>query len=186
MRGRPLSPETPLALTMLAELRRAFDRSFAEAPVTDALPQDDLLAIGIGGDPYAVRLSEVAGLMNDKRVTGLPGSVPELLGLAGLRGTLLPIYDLRALLGYPQGAVPRWLFVIANANAPVGLAFDQFDGHLRVPRQARAGERSPDTRSPHVREVVLAAGLARPVIHIVSVLEAIETLVRQRRRSEDR
>ena len=51
------------------ELRRAFDRSFAEAPggAPEADALESLLAIRVGGDPYALRLSEIAGLFADCR-----------------------------------------------------------------------------------------------------------------------
>jgi len=35
-------------------------------------------------------------------------SVPELLGIMGFRGAMVPVYDLRALCGYAAGAAPRW------------------------------------------------------------------------------
>jgi purine-binding chemotaxis protein CheW len=157
-----------------------FDQTFAEAPRSDASPEDDFLAVSIGGDPYAIRLSEVAGLLSDRRVTWLPGSVTELIGLMSLRGVLVPVYDFRALLGYPRGAVPRW-FLIAAAT-PVALAFDRFDGHLRVPRAAvsTGSAQSPATLLPCVHEVVRTHEFVRPIIHMPGVLDAIAELVRQR------
>lgn len=168
-----------------SELQQTFDRTFAEAPRADAAPHDDLLAITIGGDPYAMRLSEVAGLYPDRRFTWLPGSVPALLGLVGLRGALLPVYDLGTLLGYPKTATPRWLAVIADAQ--VVLGFEQFDSHLRVPRQAiaEAGTGSAASRPQPVREVVHTNGLVRPIIHLPSVLEAIAVLVHHAARPKE-
>jgi len=89
------------------ELRRAFDRSFSEAPVTRATELDDLLDIRVGLDPYAIHLDQVTGVFADKPVTPLPGSFPELLGIAGFRGAIVPVYDLRTLLGYPNPMANR-------------------------------------------------------------------------------
>ena len=97
---------------------------------------------------------------------------------AGLRGALLPIYDLSQLLGYPKAANPRWLAVVAHAQ--VGLAFDQFDHHLRVPLRAIVAEAGADgtaRRRPFVRHVVHGHGDVRPLIHLPSVLDAIAGLV---------
>jgi purine-binding chemotaxis protein CheW len=169
----------------VAELRRTFDQTFAEAPQTDAALHDDLLAIRIGNDPYAVPLREIAGLFADRRVTWLPGSVAELCGLVGLRGAILPVYDLGALFGYPRGAAPRWLLVLAHTA--VALAFERFDGHLRVPRGAifTVPERSVAAGSLHVHDVVRTETFMRPVIHVPSVLEAIAVLVGQCARSKE-
>jgi len=44
-------------------------------------------------------MAEVSGLFADKKVTRLPSPVSELSGIAGLRGAVLPVYDLAMLLG---------------------------------------------------------------------------------------
>jgi len=114
----------------VAELRDAFDQSFARAPSPDTGAVENLLAIRIGANPYALRLTDVSGLFADKKVTWLPSPAPELLGMAGIRGTVLPVYDLGMLLGCPRAAAPRWLVVVAAT--PVALAFEAFDGYLSV------------------------------------------------------
>ena len=175
-----MSVQEPQTIAKAAELKRIFDQTFAEAPRSDASAEDDLLAISVASDPYAIRLSEVAGLLSDRRVTWLPGSVPELIGLMGLRGAVVPVYDLRALLGYARGPVPRW-FLIAAA-IPVAIAFDRFDGHLRVPRAAVSigSTHSVATQLPCVQEVVRTREFVRPIIHMPAVLDAIAALVRHR------
>lgn len=180
-----MSAQESQTMISAGALQHAFDRSFAEAPRADAVPQEDLLAITIGSDPYALRLSEVGGLYLDKKVTWLPGSVSELLGLVGLRGALLPVYDLQALLGYPHAVTPRWCVVAADA--PVVLGCERFDGHLRVPRGAitLAGAGHAADRSHAVREVVHTDDLVRPLIHVPSVLEAIAVLVHHAARPKE-
>jgi len=154
------------------ELRRAFDRSFAEAPVTRATELEDLLDIRVGFDSYAIHLDQVTGVFADKPVTPLPGSFPELLGIAGFRGAIVPVYDLRMLLGYPRGGSQRWLILTAGQTR-IALAFDQFEGHTRVARTAIAEEGGGESQRHHVREVVRTANLVRPIIHLPSILEAI-------------
>lgn len=161
-----------------AELKRAFDRGFAEAYRPPADSQEDLLAIALGADPLALRLSEIAGLQTGRMVTPLPGSVPALLGLAAVSGALLPVYDLGTLLGYPTTTTPRWFVVVAAL--PVVLSLDRFDGHLRVPRHTiteatMANADIPGRRA--VREVVHADGQDRPIVHLPSVLDAIAVRV---------
>jgi chemotaxis signal transduction protein len=173
--------ESEMALR-LAELKRTFDQSFAAAPGTNSSAHEDLLTVGIGGDSFAIRLSDVAGLLSEAKVTRLPGSATELLGLMGLRGTLVPVYDLRALLGYPRASAPRWLLIAAAAR--VALGFDRFDGHLRLSREAVSAESSHGAanHSPYVREVVRTDHDVRPIVHMPSVLDAIAALVRRRPR----
>lgn len=176
------------AVTQATELRRRFDHTFAEAPPADGPPQEDLLAVGVAGDQYAIRLHEVAGLVSDRSITWLPGSVTEMLGVVGLRGGIVPVYDLGALLRYPRAATPRWLVIAAPSH--VALAFDRFERHLRVARAAvsAASPHGAGPQSPCVREVVHVDGTVRPIIHMASVLDQIAVLVHQRpgRKGDDR
>ncbi len=153
------------------ELRRVFDRSFAESVIEEA-QQEDFLAIGVGNDPYVVRLNEIATLLADRPITRLPSPVPELLGIVGCRGAIVPVYDLRALLGYSAEGTPRWLMIAAAE--PVALAFDTFDGHLRLPRETREPEGRVEPTRQHVREVVRAGGVVRPIVRLASVVETIK------------
>ena len=161
----------------VAELRRAFDQSFAEAPPLDVAALEDLLDVRFGPTAYALRVTEISGLFAGVKITPLPTAVPELLGIAGIRGSILPVYDLRVLLGYAVDARPRWLAVAAGA--PVGLAFDRFEGHVRVRRDALMPQGPGETAMRHVREVVHREGLVRPVVSIPSVLEAVTSRVRR-------
>jgi chemotaxis signal transduction protein len=160
------------------ELRRAFDKSFSVAPVTRATDLEDLLDIRVGLDPYAIHLNQVTGVFADKPVTPLPGSFPELVGIAGFRGAIVPVYDLRILLGYPRGGSQRWLILTAGKTR-IALAFDQFEGHTRVARSAIAEEGAGETQQHHVREVVRTANLVRPIVHLPSILEVIRKRARQ-------
>jgi chemotaxis signal transduction protein len=152
-------------------LREAFDRSFSDVRRVETEATVDLLMIRVGADAYALRLVEVAGLFVDRAVTPLPTLVPELLGIAGFRATLVPVYDLRLLLGYSTGEAPRWM--ASTAGQPtVGLAFDRFEQHVRVPRAALAPDDSLARR--HIGQVARTVDGARPVVDISSVLGAVK------------
>ena len=115
-------------------------------------------------------MDEIASLAVDRRIRPLPSPIPELLGIVGLRGAILPVYDLARLLGYPAASGARWLAVLAAA--PVGLAFAAFDGYLVRPGGSIAFEAAHGD-SRHVRVVARAADFVRPVISLASVLDAI-------------
>jgi chemotaxis signal transduction protein len=155
-----------------AALRESFDRAFAQPASTESAAVDNLLAIGIGADSYVLRLSEAAGLFVDKKITRLPTAVPELLGLAGFRGTVVPVYDLGMLLGSARSVAPRWLVVTAAMQAAV--AFERFEGYLSVRREEIVAAVGQGGRERHVRDVVQAADLVRPVISLTSVLDWIQ------------
>ena len=154
-------------------LRSAFDRSFTEPVRSDTTPVADLLAFHAGSQAYAVHLSEIAGLFADKRITRLPGHGAELLGIAGFRGAIVPVYGLAAFLGLTASDAPRWLMVASGA--PIAFAFETFDFHLRVSRAAIVTREAGDRASRYVFEFVRAPDLVRPVVRLAAILDAIRT-----------
>jgi purine-binding chemotaxis protein CheW len=158
--------ESAALVARAAELRRGFDASFAAAATTGVASGEALLAIGVGERPHAVRLADIAELVVDRPVTPLAGPVPELLGIIGLRGALLPAFDLLALLGVSDRAPRRWLVVTAAAPR-IALAFTRMDGHARV----AAGAIARDPTSG--REVVELAGAMRPVVEIAALVQRL-------------
>ncbi len=141
-----MSKDNKADIATVEELRRAFDAAFAVAPQGETAQRENLLAVRIAGDGFALRVSQIAGLFVDKTITPLASPLPELKGLAGFRGRAAPVYDLAALLGYVgHGAggstanATRWL-VLARAPEPLALAFDAFEAHFTVATAAGSGE----------------------------------------------
>lgn len=159
------------------ELRRGFDRGFAQPKHVVSISSNDFLQIRLGSDSYAIRLSEVAGVVADRKVARLPSRLPAQVGLAGFRGAVLAVWDLAALLGYPPSAASRWLAIVASH--PLALVLSGFEGHLRLASDAIALRESGDTPSStpalrqHVRQVVRVGDRVFPIVDISSVVDAI-------------
>jgi len=154
-----------------ARLRDAFDRSFGEARPPDPPASENLLAIRIGSEPCALRLSEIAGLFADRKITPLPGGAPALLGIAGFRGAIVPVYDLPALLGHRPEEDVRWLAMAAGET--VAFAVGALDGHLRIALDEIIPHETGEHPRRHVRDFARTGELVRPIVHLPSVLDAI-------------
>jgi purine-binding chemotaxis protein CheW len=155
-------------------LRSSFDRSFSE-PLAEAIGAlEELLLIRIGADPYVLRLSEVGALAADRTITPLPSLNPESLGVAGLRGSIVAVYDLAALLGQPALQAPRWLALAKGSRT--AFAFSAFEGQLRVdPRElSAASQRS----HPALRGLLERAQGSCPLIDLPSLVVSIEARAR--------
>ncbi len=158
--------------TLLA-LRQEFDRSFAQAPRMETARAESFLAVRVGADAYALRVAEIGGLFTDRRIMPLPTPMPELLGVAGFRGQIAPVYDLAALLGYARQTAPRWL-ILARLREPVALAFDTFEAHFSaLPERIIAAEGKGAGRR-HLGSAVRTDDAVRPIIQLQSLLEDIQ------------
>jgi len=164
--------EAPVSLAKrVADLRSAFDRAFAVPLQTETAVNQDLLAIRVGGEPYGIRLSEVSGLFVDRPITPIPASNASLLGIGGFRGAIVPVHSLAMLLGYSTLQLPRWL--VMAAAAPVALAFDLFEGHLRVPADVILPQQPEAQMRGYAPDFVHGGGIVRPVLHLASLIASL-------------
>jgi chemotaxis signal transduction protein len=166
-------------------LRRAFDQTFATPAPGPAADAEEFLAIRVATRPFALRAAELTRIEARRKVVALPAGVPDLLGLAGVQGKLVPIYSLAALLGFgPDSPSPPrergkgeragWI-AVCGRDELLGLAFDTLEGYLRVspPDLLSVGEAGP--AGPQVRQAVREAETVRYVVHV----PAIQALIRR-------
>jgi chemotaxis signal transduction protein len=161
----------------LRELVEDFDQGFARRPPLADQLFEDLLAVRVGSEPFALRLSQIAGLFASRKIVPLPSPVPELLGLASFRATIVPVYDLSALLGRERLVEPRWL--VMTAELPVALGFGELIGHRRLAtHDILKEERGPGT-ALHVPEVARGPEGLYPVVDVASLVASIRRLAPQ-------
>lgn len=111
-------------------------RSLESGALTHALPlpnagQTEPLWQGMGFQVGGVRLvaplGEVIEVMRVPRITRVPGVHDWLLGIANVRGRLIPIADLHALLSMtPTRPVAQWrVLVVEDGERVAGLVVEQ-------------------------------------------------------------
>jgi len=167
----------------LSALRDAFDLSFAAPAGVGHAAYVDFLTIRVAGDPYALRLSEVASVHADRKLVTAPSLLSELVGIAGFRGVLTPVYDLGAVLGYPAQPNSKWL-VLTQHSSPIGFAFEVFDAHLRVaPDRVSASEPSANAAA---RGAVHSGKITVPLLHLPSLVEGIAQRIKAHGPSQER
>ena len=86
---------------------------------------EDLLVFQLAGEPFGLRLTAVAEIIRPPDLAHMPLVPPSLLGLANLRGIVMPVVSLRALLHLPDVATDRSTRVIVvRGDNPVGFVVD--------------------------------------------------------------
>jgi purine-binding chemotaxis protein CheW len=80
------------------------------------------LILGIGSRACAIPIAHVAETMRPLRVEPIAGMAPFLLGLAVIRGTPVPVVDLRALVGESQPETISRFVVLKVGDRRVALA----------------------------------------------------------------
>jgi purine-binding chemotaxis protein CheW len=158
------------------ELRRAFDASFAQPAQTAAVDVENLLLISVSGDRYALKLREVSAIAQRPVIVEVPSQAPGLLGIAGIRGNIVPVFRLATLLGYSiSGDTLSWVIVCGSDDA-MAFAFDGFDGYVCAERSLLMA--SELQQRCYVEEFFAAPSGPRPVVALTQIVAAV------RRRSE--
>jgi chemotaxis signal transduction protein len=163
-----------------ADFRHAFDKAFAVPRASsDGAAREDFLTIRIAGDGYAIRLGEIAGLVKGRRIVACPSDVPEFLGIAGVRGTLVSVYSLPALLGYSVGWEHSTGLLLCAATpteaieGSVGFAFPEFSGFVRALSSqihAAPDRKAPSSQSMRSAEFLRVGSEVRTVVAIPRLL----------------
>ena len=105
------------------------------------------LTFRVGGQLYALPAEDVSEVILVPPVARLPHSPRSLMGLANLRGTVLPVIDLSLLLGRAAFAPARLArAIVLTGAAPVALAVEAVDSLV-----------APDTGQIETRQAELAA-----------------------------
>jgi chemotaxis signal transduction protein len=145
-----------------AELRSRFDSAFALPRQAAAEDFEDFLQVSVGSERYALRLSELAGLVARRPITPVPSRAPGLLGVAGIRGEIVPVFGLASLLGGADDRSPPWL-VLSAAPHSIALGFSAFDGFSRL---ARSELHRGTAAGPYSNSFISTAEGARAVIAV--------------------
>ena len=95
------------------------------------------LAFGVGGERYAVAVEEVFEILEARGLSPLPAAPPWLLGALVARTRVVPVLDLRQLLGLEGGGMSDLakIVVVEHGGEAFGLAAEVVEGQVEVPRE---------------------------------------------------
>jgi chemotaxis signal transduction protein len=169
-----------------ADMRRAFDESFARPADGGGDAFEDFLLLRAGDATYAVRLLATSGLFTDRLVVPLPSTVRGFMGVTAFRNSVVPVYSLPELLG-PSTDSERldWLVLLGTTNV-VGLAVEQFHSHVRIQSDEVVRGTASRAGSPRASEVIRIGATTVPVLDTSTLIEEIERRCRARGASEER
>lgn len=87
-----------------------------------ALATIDVLLLRLAGELYGVPSASVREVVRYRAYTPVPGSPPSLPGIMSQRGTILPVIELRPLLGLAMVPITRAARLVIVAHQEIDLA----------------------------------------------------------------
>jgi chemotaxis signal transduction protein len=136
------------------ELRTAFDREFREPYLPKADQRLGLILLRIGDESYALPLTHMTAIHALPQVGALPARAERgLVGLATVRNSIVPVFDLAVSLGARTAAAPGTWLVIGMGDSPVGWTFDWLDAQVFI-EPPEGGLQRTITVAGEVRRVI--------------------------------
>ena len=124
------------------ELLREIERrsAHAQSGVSGSPLPDEWVGIGfrIGEEQFVASRDQVREVLKlPESMTRVPGARRWMLGIANLRGHLLPLIDIKLLLGSGRTSLRRTTRVISvnHREIPAGLVVDEVHGFRRFSNQ---------------------------------------------------
>jgi purine-binding chemotaxis protein CheW len=122
----------PARRRALLEARARAIAEAREAPRVEGIP---VLAFRLGGMALAVEVADVGQVLEARGIWPLPASPPWLLGALVARTRIVPVLDLRPMLGLPAHGTTllRRVIVLERSGDAYAVAVERLDGRRDVP-----------------------------------------------------
>lgn len=114
------------------QLKTEFDRAFAEPLRTQDSEFENFVGFNIEDAVFVLRMTEIKGLVQCKKVIPLPSADSHFIGITGVQGQLIPVYSLASILGYSKNnEEDRWL-VLCEDKERIGFLLEDLQGYIRI------------------------------------------------------
>ncbi len=159
----------------LREIESAAFRHAAPLPLKqDAHPQWQGMGFQVGGVRLVSAMGEISEVLKVPKVAALPGVKPWVLGVANIRGRLIPVIDLHQFLDMaPTLPMAQWrVLVVEDGDISAGLLVEQSLGmqHFFEDGFERGTEEVPAALRAYVRGIFRHAGRVFYEARLTSIL----------------
>lgn len=95
-----------------------------------------LAAFRVGTQGYVIDIMRIREIVNPLKITAVPGTSPLIEGVINLRGTIIPMLDLRKRFGIPPdpNLRARKFIILSLERRRVGIIVDEVLEVVRLPR----------------------------------------------------
>jgi purine-binding chemotaxis protein CheW len=148
-------------------------RSFS-APAVPEESMVQLCAFFVGNEEYAIDIKRVQEILQPQRVTPIPQAPSFVEGMINLRGSIIPVVDLRKRLGSPsppsRGPLKPKLLICLLGRRRVGLLVDGVSEIIRVIRGTIKPAPLPSGARPYIVGVCGPADRLKLLVDLKALL----------------
>jgi chemotaxis signal transduction protein len=108
------------------------------ANVIDAMPEEEtrICLFSIGEDTYAIPVELLLEIIIPQKIFPVPTTPSHVLGIMNLRGSIVPIVDIRPALSLPQQETRGQIAILKHGAIMLGISVDNVSAVLSVPESS--------------------------------------------------
>lgn len=137
----------------------------------------ELLSFWVADEEYALEIVEIQEIIKLPIVTEVPRAHHSVIGIISLRGTIVPVVDLRTILHLEQRPVSRQsrILVLQADGDPVGLLVDRVTSVVRL--EGESIEATPRAMQREASDLIRGVGRVNGRLIIILDASAVMTVV---------
>lgn len=151
-------------------------------PVPDDHAQSEatvrVCLVSLCGELFAIDLGSVREVFEVEDVTPVPKMSPAFVGVTNVRGMIIPLVDLRPLLGLPvEPPGPKFVVVIRHQGEQVGVLVDHMPEIRTVSKEELQASPTGGSRAarPFITSLLRIENRVSGVVEVPSLLACVNS-----------
>ena len=105
------------------------------AAIDKKAAREEFLTFRLGGEEYAIDILQVQEIRAHENVTRIASAPAFIKGVVNLRGTIVPIVDLRLKFGFADAAKAPVVIILSIAERVIGVMVDAVSDVVALTRE---------------------------------------------------
>lgn len=153
------------------------------ADVVEIIPEEEvrICLFSMGEEHYAIPVEMLTEIIIPQKIFPVPTTPPHVIGIINLRGTIVPIVDIRPVLALPQRSSPGQIAIIKHEAMLLGILVDNVSEVISVPESGflplpaePSGTQAVMARNRFIKSIIQRENVMAALLDIERVLEEIK------------
>lgn len=137
------------------------------------MAEKQIVVFSLGQEEFAVEIARVREIVRMQPIRRMPGTPPFIEGIVNLRGSIVPIVDLRKRFGIHDSEIERnqrKIVIVDLDNRQIGILVDHVTEILRIPDESI--EPAPEVVAEEIERDYIT-GVAKQEDRLIVLLDMI-------------
>jgi purine-binding chemotaxis protein CheW len=151
------------------------------AEVVDVIPEEEIRVclFSMGEDLYAIPVDLLTEIIISQQIFPVPTTPPHVLGVINLRGSIVPIVDIRHALSLPRQSLPSQIAILKHDSVTIGIVVDNVSEVVSVPvskvlaMPADVNSQAGKSRARFLKSVIQREGPAAALLDVEQIIRHI-------------